>query len=131
VRVILGPQQSTFTPEAQARFLTTAYEITPNADRMGIRLRGDKIRANPPDIVSDGIVTGSVQIPPDGQPIVMMVDHQTTGGYPKIATVIQTDLPLLAQVVPGSRVTFSAVSIEEAQTAYKQAAQASIPASPS
>lgn len=115
VRVVLGPQEEAFTAEATTCFLDSAYEITPDADRMGIRLRGAAIQASPTGIVSDGIVTGSVQVPPDGQPIVMMVDHQTTGGYPKIATVIRADLPLLAQALPGAQVRFTAVSLEAAQ----------------
>jgi biotin-dependent carboxylase-like uncharacterized protein len=117
VRVVLGPQDAAFSPEAVNRFLTTPYEIASEADRMGIRLAGAEIEAATPGIVSDGLVTGSIQVPPDGQPIVMMVDHQTTGGYPKIATVIRADLPLLAQALPGAQVAFTAISLEEALSA--------------
>jgi allophanate hydrolase subunit 2 len=83
---------------------------------MGFRLRGPRIRPKGArGIISDGIVTGCIQIPPDGQPIVMMVDHQTTGGYPKIATVIQADLPLLAQTLPNDPIRFRAIDIRQAQ----------------
>jgi biotin-dependent carboxylase-like uncharacterized protein len=120
VRVVLGPQDDAFTGEALDRFLTTPYTVTPNADRMGIRVTGARLehRQRPDgttadNIVSDGIVTGSVQVPPDGQPIMMMVDHQTTGGYPKIATVIRADLPLLAQCLPGNQIRFAKVSLQQ------------------
>lgn len=118
VRVILGPQDDHFTSRGLTTFLGKTYEVTPASDRMGIRLHGPGIAyAGAADITSDGVVTGSVQVPPDGQPIVMMVDHQTTGGYPKIATVIRDDLPLLAQCLPGNRVRFRAVALEDNQRA--------------
>ncbi len=116
VRVVLGPQADRFTPEGVAALLDGVYEVGPNSDRMGCRLRGPRIaqRAGA-DIVSDGIALGSVQVPGDGQPIVLMADRQTAGGYTKIATVIGADVPLLAQCVPGaSRVRFAAVSLAEA-----------------
>ena len=121
VRVVLGPQEDYFSAETIDRFLGCRYEVTASADRMGIRLQGARLHhAGETGIVSDGIVTGSIQIPPDGQPIVMMVDHQTAGGYPKIATVIQADLPLLAQRLPGDEVRFAQVTLDEARTAYRQ-----------
>jgi biotin-dependent carboxylase-like uncharacterized protein len=121
LRVVLGPQEDHFTTAAVDCFLSSAYTLTPSSDRMGIRLRGEQLAhalrpgGGPASgIVSDGIVTGSVQVPPDGQPIVMMVDHQTTGGYPKIGTVIRADLPLLAQCLPGDSVHFCEVRLSEA-----------------
>ncbi|MCU0520376.1 MAG: biotin-dependent carboxyltransferase family protein [Anaerolineae bacterium] len=127
LRVVLGPQHDHFTPEAMNYFLATAYTLTPKADRMGIHLQGERLtHRQRPDgtladgIVSDGLVTGSIQVPPNGQPIVMMVDHQTTGGYPKIATVIRADLPLLAQCLPGNTVRFRAVSVAEASAAFQR-----------
>jgi antagonist of KipI len=118
LRVVLGPQDDHFAPEGLAAFLASEYELTPSCDRMGFRLSGAPIaRRDSAELVSDGVVMGSVQIPGDGQPIVMMADHQTTGGYPKIATVIRADLPLLAQCRPGDRVRFRAVGIAEAQAA--------------
>lgn len=114
VRVVLGPQDDHFSQEQLDRFFAAPYEITPDSDRMGLRMRGTALRhVGPSGIVSDGIVTGCIQIPPDGQPIVMMVDHQTTGGYPKIGTVIRSDLPLLAQALPGEMVRFSPIALEK------------------
>jgi len=121
VRIVLGPQKDYFSAEVIDRFLENSYKVTAAADRMGIRLQGTRLdHAGETGMVSDGIVTGSIQIPPNGRPIVMMVDHQTTGGYPKIATVIQADLPLLAQRLPGDEVRFAQVSLDEAQAAYRQ-----------
>jgi len=124
LRVVLGPQDDYFTADGLTTFLNSAYQLTPEADRMGARLYGPPIaHRGPTGIVSDGVVAGSVQVPPDGQPIVMLADHQTTGGYPKIATVIRADLPLLAQCLPGASaascvVRFAAVSLAEAQRAF-------------
>jgi len=121
LRVVLGPQDDAFTAEAIARFLGETYTLTSASDRMGIRLQGTPLtHKSAAGIISDGVVNGSVQVPPDGQPIVMMADHQTTGGYPKIATVIRPDLPLLAQCLPGDTVRFAAVTLEEAQTLLTQ-----------
>ncbi|MBN1261967.1 MAG: biotin-dependent carboxyltransferase family protein [Anaerolineae bacterium] len=106
LRVILGPQDDAFTEAALDTFLTSEYELTAESNRMGARLRGAPVIPKMAGIVSDGVVAGSVQLPPDGQPIVMLADHQTTGGYPKIATVARADLPLLAQCLPGDRVQF-------------------------
>ena len=120
LRVVMGPQDDYFTSEGLATFVESEYEVTRSSDRMGYRLCGPAVtHRDKADIVSDGVVTGSVQIPGDGQPIVMMADHQTTGGYPKIATVIRADLPLLAQCLPSDLVRFRAVSIAEAQEALR------------
>ena len=117
-RVVLGPQDDLFTPEALATFLGEPYTVTPRADRMGTRLVGPPLaHAKGFNIVSDGIVTGHVQVPGDGQPIVLMRDRQTTGGYPKIATLVSADLARFAQRPPGSVVRFRAVSREEAVAA--------------
>ncbi len=116
LRVVLGPQDEHFTAEGLATFLNSTYRLTQDVDRMGARLQGPPItHRGITGIVSDGVVTGSIQVPPDGQPIVMLADHQTTGGYPKIATVIRADLPLLAQLAPGDEVRFTAISLAEAQ----------------
>lgn len=116
VRVVLGPQDDHFPPESIAAFLSTTYEVSAEADRMGYRLQGPKIaHLKGFNIVSDGLVAGSVQVPGSGVPIVMMADHQTTGGYPKIATVISADLRILAQRRQGAAVRFEAVGIAEAQ----------------
>lgn len=110
VRVILGPQQEAFTEAGLATFLSAAYTLSPASDRMGARLQGPAIaHAGATGIVSDAVIAGCIQVPPDGQPIVMLTDHQTTGGYPKIAVVVQADLPLLAQLLPGDSVRFQKI----------------------
>ena len=115
IRVILGPQADYFTEEAVRTFLSSEYVVSPQSDRMGFRLEGPELRhAKGYNIVSDGIVTGSVQVPGSGKPIVLMVDNQTTGGYPKIATVISADVPVIGRRKPGRAVRFTAVEVEEA-----------------
>lgn len=119
VRVILGPQEEYFTDKGLRDFLHGEYEIGKASDRMGYRLNGPKIQHKKDgNIISDGIVSGSVQVPTDGNPIVLMVDHQSVGGYTKIATVIAVDLPILAQRKAGEYVRFEAISVEEAQMLY-------------
>ena len=118
VRAIPGPQYDYFTERGQEIFFSARYEITPESDRMGIRLNGRAIESVAGvDIVSDGITFGSVQIPANGMPIILMADHQTAGGYAKIATVVSEDLPLLAQAKPGNCVKFIKCSVEEMQLA--------------
>lgn len=118
VRVVLGPQDDHFTPVAVETFLSAEYTVTNRADRMGYRLSGPKLEhARGSDIVSDAIAPGSVQVPGFGEPIVLLADRQTTGGYPKIATVISADLPALGQRRPGERLRFEPVSVEAAQAA--------------
>lgn len=120
IRVVLGPQDDYFDKEAIDTFLSSKYTITSEADRMGYRLDGPKIEhIDGADIVSDGIVFGSVQVPGHGSPIIMMADRQTTGGYTKIATVITPDLPKLAQMSPGNTMNFEMVSVEESHRIYK------------
>ncbi len=119
VRVVLGPHLDHFPPPAVEVFLSTSFTVAPVSDRMGYRLLGPAIvRNEPADVLSCGMPLGGVQVPPDGQPIVLMSDHQTTGGYPLIATVARADLPILAQLAPGDSVRFRAVSPEEARAAY-------------
>jgi KipI family sensor histidine kinase inhibitor len=109
VRVVLGPQDDCFVPPTVERFLSAEWRVATTSDRAACRLTGPRLEhAGPPEIPSEGMVPGSIQVPPDGQPIVMLADGPTTGGYPKIATVVTADLPLLAQALPGSgRVRFS------------------------
>jgi biotin-dependent carboxylase-like uncharacterized protein len=111
VRVVRGPQDDQLTDEAMARLLNEAYAVRSSSDRVGLRLEGPPLsHKGSGEIVSDGMVPGAIQVPPDGQPIVMLGDGPTTGGYPKIATVVSRDLGLLAQIVPGAgRVRFRAV----------------------
>ena len=123
VRVVLGPQDDYFAAEAVGAFLSSPYTVSREADRMGYRLTGPAVRhARGYNIVSDGIVSGSVQVPGSGEPIVKMADRQTTGGYPKIATMISADLRVLAQRRPGETVRFEAVSMAEAQRIARERA---------
>ncbi len=116
IRVVLGPQEDYFTADGLQTFLAAGYTITANADRMGIRLTGIPIEHGPKgyNIVSDGIATGAIQVPGSGEPLILLADRQTTGGYPKIATVITADLPRLGQARPGSVLRFAAISRAEA-----------------
>ncbi|MFQ5711053.1 MAG: 5-oxoprolinase subunit PxpB [Candidatus Geothermarchaeales archaeon] len=115
VRVIMGPQDDYFTEDGIQTFLSSRYEVAVESDRMGYRLRGPPVESiSGSDIVSDAIPLGAVQIPGDGQPIVMMADRQTTGGYAKIATVIDVDVDKIAQMTPGGRVSFIQSTLEDA-----------------
>ncbi|MGV7032324.1 5-oxoprolinase subunit C family protein [Methylobacterium symbioticum] len=126
VRILLGPQADYFDAEALAAFLATSWTVSTRNDRMACFLDGPAVRhAKGHDIVSDGIAMGAIQVPGDGRPIVLMADRQPTGGYPKIATVIGPDLGRLAQMRPGSRFRFTAVSLEEAVAARR--AEAALP----
>jgi allophanate hydrolase len=108
IRVILGPQADYFTDAAIETFLSSDYTISLHSDRMGYRLDGPAlVHAKGYNIVSDGIVTGAIQVPGSGQPIVLMVDNPTTGGYPKVATVISADIPVLGRRGPGKRCILS------------------------
>jgi biotin-dependent carboxylase-like uncharacterized protein len=110
-----GPQIDAFSPEGVATFYGEEYTVTNEADRMGYRLDGPEIsRRCPADIVSDGMVTGAVQIPGNGKPIVMMSDRATTGGYTKIAVVSAWSTARLAQKLPGEKVRFERVSVKMA-----------------
>lgn len=121
IRVVLGPQQDHFTPAGIETFLRAGFAVTNEADRMGLRLAGPKLEhARGYNIVSDGIATGAIQVPGDGQPIVLLADHQTTGGYPKIAVVISADLPALGRALPGATLRFEAVTVEAAHSARQE-----------
>lgn len=121
VRVLLGPQDVYFTDHGIKTFLNSTYTVTNESDRMGCKLSGEKIEyKNTVDIISDGIVFGSIQIPRTGNPIIMLADRQTTGGYAKIATVISVDLPLLAQARPGTKVRFELIDRQKAERLLKQ-----------
>lgn len=127
IRVILGPQQDHFLPESIAAFQNEEWEATVEQDRMGLRLRGTAlahISAAATDIVSDAVTPGAIQVPANGQPIVLLADGQTVGGYPKIATVISADLPKLAHLKPGSRLRFQCVTAAQARQALQEQRQA-------
>ena len=121
IRVVLGPQADYFTDDAVQTFLSSEFTVSHQADRMGYRLEGPMLaHAKGYNIVSDGIVTGSIQVPGSGRPIVLMVDNQTTGGYPKIATVISADIPVVGRRKPGRTIRFVAVDVREAELLRKQ-----------
>ncbi len=121
LRVVMGPQDDAFTQEGIRTFLSSTYEVSPQSDRIGYRLRGPAIQhADGADIVSDGIPLGAVQVTGDGQPVVLLADRGTTGGYAKIASVITTDVPRLAQAAPGDTVNFQQVSVEEAHVILRE-----------
>jgi len=119
LRAVLGPFQDFFSAEGLAAFLSEEYLITPNSDRMGYRLQGKAItRQKTGELITCGVANGTIQIPPNGQPIILLADRQTIGGYPVIATVIHADLPLVAQGAPGDPLRFAAVSPDEGRAAY-------------
>jgi len=121
IRIVLGPQDYYFEESAIKTMLKNTYQVTKDADRMGMRLAGEAIKhKGKADIISDAAVFGSIQIPGNGQPIILLADRQTTGGYTKIATVIKADLPKLAQMLPNDTLKFNLVNIEEAQKEYKE-----------
>ena len=124
IRVALGPQNDEFSEEAISLFLGSEWKISATSDRMGYRLEGPVIRhLHGHNIVSDGTVNGSIQVPGNGQPIVLMSDRGTSGGYPKIATVITADFGRFAQIPAGTAFSFKSVSIEEAQAEARKFAE--------
>jgi len=124
LRVVGGPQEEAFTKEGLKEFYRNTYKVTMDSDRMGFRLEGAKIiHRGKPEIISDGVAMGAIQVPGHGQPILMMADRQTSGGYPKIGNVITADLPKIAQAKPGDTLGFRKVSIEEAQEVFVQMEQ--------
>lgn len=121
IRIVLGPQDDYFEENSIKTMLENKYQVTKDADRMGMRLAGEVIKhKDKADIISDAAVFGSIQVPGNGQPIILLADRQTTGGYTKIATVIKADLPKLAQMLPNDTIEFSLVNIEEAQKEYRE-----------
>ncbi len=121
VRVVLGPQAGAFTAEAQAAFLGRAYTATAQRDRSGTRLAGSALgHRGSAEIMSDGLLPGAIQVPADGQPLVILADGPTTGGYPKMAWVIGPDLGRVAQAGPGTALRFEAVAVEAAHALIRE-----------
>lgn len=121
VRVVLGPQDDYFTEKGLSDFFSKEYTVSDKSDRMGVRLSGTAVEnKNGVDIISDAIAMGSIQIPASGEPIIMMADRQTTGGYAKIATVITADHRLIAQASPGTKIHFKKVSESKAVSLLKK-----------
>ena len=124
LRVILGPDQEMFTDVGLQTFLQSTYEISPQSDRMGYRTTGPIVEhVRSADILSEAVVFGTVQIPANGLPIIMAADRQTTGGYPRIATIASVDFKKLAQLMPGDRIMFQPVSVQKAQELYRKERQ--------
>lgn len=126
LRVMAGPQRDHFVDAAWENLLGAEFEVSREADRMGLRLRGPRLAHVTPesaDIVSDAVSPGAIQVPGDGSAIVLLADGQTVGGYPKIAVVIGADLRRLGHLLPGQRLRFSAVSLDDALAARRQAAR--------
>ncbi|MFJ7888241.1 biotin-dependent carboxyltransferase family protein [Lysinibacillus xylanilyticus] len=121
IRFIRGSEYQHFDEENLKKFFSTPYTITTHSDRMGYRLEGEAIQLKEPfELLSEGVTFGTIQVPSNGKPIILMADRQTTGGYPKIAQVIAADLPSLAQMQANGRVYFKEVTLEEAQLALIQ-----------
>ena len=122
VEVIAGPQKDRFTEEGWQTFLNSEYTLSTSFDRMGYRLEGNSIAHSAgADLISEGMTMGSIQVPANGQPIVMMADSPTTGGYPKIANVVKASLPLLAQCESGvSKIRFKETTVENTQEKYRK-----------
>ena len=114
LRMVLGYQQSQFSPSQLKLFFESIYTISQNSDRMGYRLSGQAIVLPQSAMLSEGICLGAVQLPADGQPIILLNDRQTIGGYPKLGSVLSQDIDKLAQLMPGRKLRFVAMGIKEA-----------------
>jgi len=120
IRVMKGLQYGYFSEKSQVDFFSKEYKVTKLTDRMGMRLEGKKLENKiSKNIKSEGITKGSIQIPGDGQPIILLSDHPTIGGYPKIANVITADYDKLVQKTPGSKIKFRLVDLSVAESAFK------------
>lgn len=125
IRFVQGSEWAQFTEVSQTTFQTHEYRISALSDRMGYRLEGSLLqRSAPREMLSEAVAFGTVQVPPNGLPIVLMADRQTTGGYARIAQVASVDLPLLAQRMPGDAVRFERISLETAQQVLQRRAAA-------
>jgi biotin-dependent carboxylase-like uncharacterized protein len=121
VRVVFGPQDDHFTERARQTLIESPYTVSRQSDRMGMRLEGPALEhAKGFNIVSDGTAPGSIQVPGNGLPIVLLADRPTTGGYPKIATVVSADVPALGRLRPGAAIRFEAVSVADAEAARRE-----------
>ncbi|WP_238941821.1 biotin-dependent carboxyltransferase family protein [Bacillus sp. REN10] len=120
-RCIEGSEYACFTAASQQDFWRTPYKMMPESDRMGFRFEGARLdMSQSKEMISEAVAIGTVQVPSSGQPIILMADRQTTGGYPKIANVTTVDISSLAQKTPGAEVYFEHVTLEEAQQLYVQ-----------
>ncbi|MEH6456597.1 MAG: biotin-dependent carboxyltransferase family protein [Cocleimonas sp.] len=115
LRVILGYQKDSFSNLQKARFFNNEFTISDKCDRMGFRLTGPEIKSDISSMLSEGICYGAIQVPADGQPIILLNDRQTIGGYPKIGSVLSLDIPKLTQRLPGTSVHFESMTMDDAQ----------------
>ena len=121
IRVLKGPQFEYFSNTSQKEFFSEDYKITNLTDRMGMRIEGKVLKNSvSTNIRSEGITKGAIQVPADGQPIILLTDHPTIGGYPKIANVISADYDLLIQKIPGEKISFKCVELQEAEKIYTE-----------
>jgi antagonist of KipI len=121
LRVTSGPQNDWFAESAQRLFYTNVYRVTEDSNRMGLRLKGAAIVPHARgSMITEGVSLGAVQVPDGGQPIILFVEQQTTGGYPKIANVISADLPSIGQLRPRDEIRFAQIDLETARTLLKE-----------
>lgn len=121
IRVIRGREFDHFTEKSQTLFFSNTFRLTPQSDRMGYRMEGGVLTCKEShEMISEAVAFGTIQVPSEGNPIVLMADRQTIGGYPKIAQVITVDLPVLAQAKPGDSVRFKEISLQKAEAMYIQ-----------
>ncbi len=119
VRVLVGAHEPILTDESRSAFWNASFRLSAQSDRMGLRLEGPRLMLSEPrELLSEAVAFGTIQLPPDGNPIVLMADRQTTGGYPRLGEVASVDLPLLARLCPGDHVRFRQVSLAEARALY-------------
>jgi len=120
LRIVLSYQHDYFTETQKNKFFSSTYTLTPQIGRMGYKLQGEAMIPTKGDIISEGITFGAVQIPPDGQPIILLKERQTIGGYPKIGSVLPIDCFMFSQLSIGDRVSFKTITVEEAQSEMKE-----------
>jgi len=124
IRVMAGREWTYFSEQSQQDFLSCTYTLSGDSDRMGYRLAGAALTLSTPcELLSESVAFGTVQVPPSGQPLVLMADRQTTGGYPRIAQVASVDLPRLAQMLPGDALRFSLIDLHDAQKLFIERAR--------
>lgn len=121
VRMMKGRQFDLFNHDSQRHIFNEAFAVSSHSDRMGYRLEGTPLALEEPkELISEAVAFGSIQVPADGNPIVLLADRQTTGGYPKIGQVATVDLPLVSQLKPGERIRFKEISVTDAQQLYRE-----------
>lgn len=121
VRAMRGPEFEAFEAASRQSWFNQPFEATPQSDRMGCRLIGPALQLKRPlEMLSEAVAPGTVQVPPDGNPILLLADRQTAGGYPRIAQIAAVDLPVAAQLRPGQRISFCEITVQEAEILYRR-----------